>query len=133
MYNERFWYFCSIEGLQSIPGDSNDKDVAAMLDELTIEAAEESFVVVLQNGGNDVTCKTSSLQVRTSSKIDETVGLSYSRVGTLSKKIQGILLEEIKRGIEIEASRKRTFPWAPIRRQNTDDDPVKIKTTARYL
>ena len=27
------------------------------LDELTIEANEESFVVVLQHGGNDVTCK----------------------------------------------------------------------------
>ena len=44
-----------IDGLQSIPGESNDKDVAAMLDELTIEANEESFVIVLQHGGNDVT------------------------------------------------------------------------------
>ena len=44
-----------IDGLQSIPRDSNDKDVAAMLDELTIEANEESFVIVLQHGGNDVT------------------------------------------------------------------------------
>ena len=42
-----------IDGLQSIP----DKDVVAMLDELTIEADEESFVIVLQHGGNDVTCK----------------------------------------------------------------------------
>ena len=48
-----------IDGLQSIPRDSNDKDVAAMLDELTIEANEESFVIVLQHGGNDVTCKRS--------------------------------------------------------------------------
>ena len=46
-----------IDGLQSIPRESNDKDVAAMLDELTIEANEESFVIVLQHGGNDVTCK----------------------------------------------------------------------------
>ena len=30
-----------------------------MLDELTIEANEESFVIVLQHGGNDVTCKRS--------------------------------------------------------------------------
>ena len=28
--------------------------MAAMLDELTIEANEESFVIVLQYGGNDV-------------------------------------------------------------------------------
>ena len=33
---------------------TNDKDVAAMLDELTIEANEESFVIVLQHGGYDV-------------------------------------------------------------------------------
>ena len=45
----------SIDGLQSIPRESNDKDVAAMLDELTIGANEESFVIVLQHGGNDVT------------------------------------------------------------------------------
>ena len=37
------------------PRESNVKDVAAMLDELTIEASEESFVIVLQHGGNDVT------------------------------------------------------------------------------
>ena len=43
--------------LQSIPRESNDKDVAAMLEELTIEAKEESFVIFLQHGGNDVTCK----------------------------------------------------------------------------
>ena len=44
-----------IDGLQSIPRGSNDKDVAAMLEELTIEANEGSFVSVLQHGGNDVT------------------------------------------------------------------------------
>ena len=44
-----------IDGLQSVPRESNDKDMAAMLDELTIEANEESFVIVLQHGGNDVT------------------------------------------------------------------------------
>ena len=48
-----------MNGLQSIPRESNDKDVAAMLDGLTIEAKEESFVIVLQHGGNDVTCKRS--------------------------------------------------------------------------
>ena len=37
--------------------DSNDKDMGAMLVELTIEANEESFVIILQHGGNDVTCK----------------------------------------------------------------------------
>ena len=37
----------AIDGVQSIPRDSNDKDVAAMLDELIIEANEESFVIVL--------------------------------------------------------------------------------------
>ena len=48
-----------IDDLQPIPRESNDKDVAAMLDELTIEANEESFVIVLQHGGNDVTCERS--------------------------------------------------------------------------
>ena len=43
--------------MQSVPRESNDKDMAAMLDELTIEANEESFVIVHQHGGNDVTCK----------------------------------------------------------------------------
>ena len=38
----------------TIPRGSNDKDVVAMLDELTVEANEESFVIVLQHGGNDV-------------------------------------------------------------------------------
>ena len=36
------------------PKESNDKDVAAMLDERTIEA-EESFVIIHQHGSNDVT------------------------------------------------------------------------------
>ena len=49
----------AIDGVQSISRDSNDKDVAAMLGERTIEASEESFVIVLQHGGNDVTCKRS--------------------------------------------------------------------------
>ena len=51
--------FRYIDGLQSILRESNDKDVAAMLVQLTIEANEESFVIVLQHGGNDVTCKIS--------------------------------------------------------------------------
>ena len=45
--------------MQSIPRGSNYKDVAAMLDELTIEGKEESFIV-LQRGSNDVTCKRST-------------------------------------------------------------------------
>ena len=47
----------SILDLQSIPRESNNKDMAAMLVELTREANEESFVIVHQHGGNDVTCK----------------------------------------------------------------------------
>ena len=49
--------YLGILDLQSIPRESNNKDVAAMLVELTIEANEESFVIVHQHGGNDVTCK----------------------------------------------------------------------------
>ena len=49
----------AIDVLQSIPRDSNDKDGAAMLDELTIEADEKYFVIVLQHGGNDVICERS--------------------------------------------------------------------------
>ena len=48
--------YCILD-LQSIPRESNKKDVAAMLVELTIEANEESFVIVHQHGGNDITCK----------------------------------------------------------------------------
>ena len=48
-----------IDGLQPIPRESNDKDVAAMLDELTIGTNEESFVIVLQHRGNDVICERS--------------------------------------------------------------------------
>ena len=47
----------NIDGLQPIPRESKEKDVAAMLDELTIEPNEESFVIVLQHGGSDVTWK----------------------------------------------------------------------------
>ena len=43
--------------MQSIPRQSNDKDATAMLDGPTIDA--ESFVIVLQHGGNDITCKQS--------------------------------------------------------------------------
>ena len=43
--------------MQSIPRESNDKEVAIMLDELTTEANEESFVIILQHGGNDITWK----------------------------------------------------------------------------
>ena len=35
--------------------------MAAMLVELTIEANEKSFVIVLQHGSNDITCKQSIL------------------------------------------------------------------------
>ena len=45
--------------LQSLPRDSNDKDVGAMLAEVTIEADEESFVIILQHGSNDKMCERS--------------------------------------------------------------------------
>ena len=48
-----------IDCLQPIPRESNGKDMVAMLGELTIEANEESFVIVLQHGGNVVTWKRS--------------------------------------------------------------------------
>ena len=44
-----------LDGLQSVPREPNDKDAVVMLDELTIEANEEPFVIVLQYGGNGVT------------------------------------------------------------------------------
>ena len=43
------------DGLLPNPRESREEDVAAMLDELRIEANGESFVIVLQHGGNDVT------------------------------------------------------------------------------
>ena len=46
----------AILDLQSISRESNNKDVAAMLVELTMEGNEEYFVIVHQHGGNDVTC-----------------------------------------------------------------------------
>ena len=39
--------------LQSIPRDSNEKDVVAMLDELTIDLMR-NLVIVLEHDGNDV-------------------------------------------------------------------------------
>ena len=53
--------------LQSIPRESNNKDVVAMLVELTIEANEESFVIVHQHGGNDVNCKS---RIQTDSQVN---------------------------------------------------------------
>ena len=47
----------SIIPISSGTRDSTDKNIAASLDEQTVEGNEESFVVVLQHaGGNDVTC-----------------------------------------------------------------------------
>jgi hypothetical protein len=42
--------------LQSFPRECEDKDMAAMLDDITKEANEESFVNVFQHGGDDFTC-----------------------------------------------------------------------------
>ena len=49
--------YCTIDGVhvQPISRTSKEKDVTAMLDELIIQANKESFVIVLQHGGNDVT------------------------------------------------------------------------------
>ena len=41
----------------NVPNAYNMTYVVAMLVELTIEANEESFVIVHQHGSNDVTCK----------------------------------------------------------------------------
>ena len=40
-----------------MPGDSYDKDVAAILVDQTTEANREFFVIALQHGSNDLTCK----------------------------------------------------------------------------
>jgi hypothetical protein len=42
--------------LQSFPRECEDKDMAAMLEDITKEANEKYFVNVLQHGGDDVTC-----------------------------------------------------------------------------
>jgi hypothetical protein len=48
----------SILGLQpSFPGESKDKDMAAMLEDITKEAYDKYFVIIFQHGGDDVTCK----------------------------------------------------------------------------
>ena len=54
-------------GLQSVPRESNDKDMAVMLDELTIEANEESFVIVLQRAA--MTSHAKDLELYTSSSM----------------------------------------------------------------
>jgi hypothetical protein len=42
--------------MQSFPRECEDKDMAAMLDDITEEGNEKYFVNVLQHGGYDVTC-----------------------------------------------------------------------------
>ena len=44
----------TICGFQSVPGNPSDKDVAAMLVHITIEANEESFINMNQQGGIDM-------------------------------------------------------------------------------
>ena len=58
-----------MDGLQSIPRESNDKDMVAMLDKVKIQANEESFVIVLQHGSNDVTWKQSIARQQTHSSV----------------------------------------------------------------
>jgi hypothetical protein len=41
---------------ESFPRECKDKDVAAMLDDITKEAKKKYFVKVLQHGGDEVTC-----------------------------------------------------------------------------
>ena len=43
-----------VDGLQPFHRESKEKDVVAMLVELTIESIEKSFVIVLHHGGNDI-------------------------------------------------------------------------------
>ena len=50
--------------------------------ELTIEANEESFVVVLQHGGNDVTCKRSKCKLVSKC----IVNISYCLVRSVTRK-----------------------------------------------
>ena len=73
----------AIDSLQPIPRESNDKDVAAMLDELTIGADEESFVIVLHDVTRKLTCRRQHLFcIETNPKI---VGTSSSVEGSTLK------------------------------------------------
>ena len=53
----RFLHCYNIDGLQSIPRESNDKDMAAMLDELTIETIMRNLLLssLQHDGGYDMT------------------------------------------------------------------------------
>jgi hypothetical protein len=53
---ERESYFSQILELQSFRRKCEDKDMAAMLDDITKDVNEKYFVNVLQHGGDDVTC-----------------------------------------------------------------------------
>jgi hypothetical protein len=44
-------YIHLILGLQLFPRESKDKDMAAMLEDITKEANDKSFVTVFQHGG----------------------------------------------------------------------------------
>jgi hypothetical protein len=49
------WFCLVILGLQSFPRECEDKDMAAMLDDITKKANEKSFVNILQHGSDDIT------------------------------------------------------------------------------
>ena len=73
-----------------IPRESKEKDVAAILNKLTTEANEESFVIVLQHGGNDVIWKWFPLEnlinlkllLSTDKKIEEKHSHAFRRRGS---------------------------------------------------
>jgi hypothetical protein len=54
-FRSKYTPLSSILGLQSFPRECEDKDMAAMLVDITKEANEKYFVNVLQHGGYDVT------------------------------------------------------------------------------
>ena len=107
----------SIDGLQSIARESNDKDVVAMLDELTIEANEESFVIIHQHGSNDVTCKLS---------IDQCNANRYQltnqhRLVSIDRLVfqWSIFINCVRRAYKSDLVPKKMFTWK-IPRSKTD-------------
>jgi hypothetical protein len=54
-YKDEYSLKQRILGLQSFPRESKDKDMAAMVEDITKEANDKFFV--FQHGGDDVTCK----------------------------------------------------------------------------
>jgi hypothetical protein len=51
----RLYFYPHIDGLQPIPRDSNDKGLAAMVDDTNKRSKLENFINVIQHDGDDVT------------------------------------------------------------------------------